>query len=118
MLIADLVGITGSFSTAYGAHTGIATLPLKYYGNDDQKTRYLNGLVSGDIKGAYCLTEPDSGSDANSAKSKAKLSDDKKHYIINGQKMWISNGGFADLYIVFAKIDIDTILTAFLIERS
>ena len=85
MLIADLVGITGSFSTAYGAHTGIATLPLNYYGNDDQKSRYLNGLVSGDIKGAYCLTEPDSGSDANSAKSKAKLSEDKNHYIINGQ---------------------------------
>ena len=118
MLIADLVGITGSFSTAYGAHTGIATLPLNYYGNDDQKSRYLNGLVSGDIKGAYCLSEPDSGSDANSAKSKAKLSEDKNHYIINGQKMWISNGGFADLYIVFAKIDKDKTLTAFIIERS
>ena len=118
MLIADIVGITGSFSTAYGAHTGIATLPLKYYGNDSQKEKFLTGLVSGDIKGAYCLTEPDSGSDANSAKSRAKLTNDKKNYIINGQKMWISNGGFADLYIVFAKIDDDKNLTAFLIEKT
>ena len=118
MLIADIVGITGSFSTAYGAHTGIATLPLKYYGNDPQKEKFLTGLVSGDIKGAYCLTEPDSGSDANSAKSRAKLTSDKKNYIINGQKMWISNGGFADLYIVFAKIDDDKNLTAFLIEKT
>ena len=118
MLIADIVGITGSFSTAYGAHTGIATLPLKYYGNDSQKEKFLTGLVSGDIKGAYCLTEPDSGSDANSAKSRAKLTSDKKNYIINGQKMWISNGGFADLYIVFAKIDDDKNLTAFLIEKT
>ena len=105
MLIADIVGITGSFSTAYGAHTGIATLPLKYYGNDEQKEKYLNGLVSGELKGAYCLTEPNSGSDANSGRSRATLSKDKSKYIINGQKMWISNGGFADLFIVFAKID-------------
>ena len=118
MLIADIVGITGSYSTAYGAHTGIATLPLKYYGNDDQKEKFLKGLVSGDIKGAYCLTEPDSGSDANSGKSKAKLNSDKSKYIINGQKMWISNGGFADLFIVFAKIDNDKNLTAFLIEKT
>ena len=118
MLIADIVGITGSFSTAYGAHTGIATLPLKYYGNDSQKEKFLTGLVSGDIKGAYCLTEPDSGSDANSAKSRAKLTSNKKNYVINGQKMWISNGGFADLYIVFAKIDDDKNLTAFLIEKT
>ncbi len=118
MLIADIVGITGSFSTAYGAHTGIATLPLKYYGSDEQKEKFLKGLVSGEIKGAYCLTEPDSGSDANSAKSSAKLSDDKTKYIINGQKMWISNGGFADLFIVFAKINDDKNLTAFLVEKT
>ena len=118
MLIADIVGITGSFSTAYGAHTGIATLPLKYYGNDKQKETFLKGLVSGELKGAYCLTEPDSGSDANSGKSKAKLNSDKTNYIISGQKMWISNGGFADLFIVFAKIDDDKNLTAFLVEKS
>ena len=118
MLIADIVGTTGSFSTAYGAHTGIATLPLKYYGTEEQKNKYLPGLVSGDIKGAYCLTEPDSGSDANSAKSRAKLSDDKNNYIINGQKMWISNAGFADLFIVFAKIDSDKYLSAFLVEKG
>ena len=118
MLIADIVGSTGSFSTAYGAHTGIATLPLKYYGTEEQKNKYLPGLVSGDIKGAYCLTEPDSGSDANSAKSRAKLSDDKNNYIINGQKMWISNAGFADLFIVFAKIDSDKYLSAFLVEKG
>mgnify|MGYP001356475386 CR=1 FL=1 len=118
MLIADIVGITGSFSTAYGAHTGIATLPLKYYGNEDQKKKFLTGLVSGELKGAYCLTEPDSGSDANSGKSKAILNSDKSKYIINGQKMWISNGGFADIYIVFAKIDDDKNLTAFIVEKS
>lgn len=118
MLIADIVGITGSFSTAYGAHTGIATLPLKYYGNEDQKKKFLTGLVSGELKGAYCLTEPDSGSDANSGKSKAILNSDKSKYIINGQKMWISNGGFADIYIVFAKINDDKNLTAFIVEKS
>ena len=118
MLIADIVGITGSFSTAYGAHTGIAILPLKYYGNEIQKEKYLTGLVSGKIKGAYCLTEPDSGSDANSGKTKATLTSDKKYYNINGQKMWITNGGFADLFIVFAKIENDKLLSAFLIEKT
>ena len=118
MLIADIIGITGSFSTAYGAHTGIATLPLNYYGTNAQKKKYLPGLVSGEIMGAYCLTEPDSGSDANAAKSRAVLSKDKKSYIINGQKMWITNGGFADLLTVFAKIDNDKYLSAFLIEKD
>tara|TARA_B100001105_G_scaffold120089_1_gene96274 strand:+ start:1 stop:1530 length:1530 start_codon:yes stop_codon:yes gene_type:complete len=118
MLIADIIGITGSFSTAYGAHTGIATLPLNYYGTDKQKAKYLPGLVSGDIMGAYCLTEPDSGSDANAAKSRAVLSKDKKSFIINGQKIWITNAGFADLLTVFAKIDNDKYLSAFLIEKN
>jgi len=118
MLIADIVGITGSFATAYGAHTGIAILPLNYYGTDEQKAKYLPGLVSGDIMGAYCLTEPDSGSDANAAKSRAVLSKDKKSFIINGQKMWITNAGFADLLTVFAKIDNDKYLSAFLIEKD
>ncbi len=118
MLIADKIGAAGSFSTAFGAHTGIGTLPILYYGTEEQKQKYLPGLASGEIKACYCLTEPDSGSDANSGKTKAKLTDDGKHYIINGQKMWISNGGFADLFIVFAKIDDDKNLTAFIVEKE
>lgn len=118
MLIADEIGATGSFSTAYGAHTGIGTLPILYYGNEEQKKKYLPKLASGEWKSCYCLTEPDAGSDANSGKTKAVLTDDGKHYIINGQKMWISNGGFADLLIVFAKIDDDKKLTAFLVEKT
>ncbi len=118
MLIADIVGSTGSFSTAYGAQTAIATLPILYYGTEDQKSKYLPKLVSGEWKGAYCLSEPDSGSDANAAKTRAKLSSDKKHYLINGQKMWITNGGISDLYIVFAKIDDDKNLSAFIVEKS
>ncbi|MEQ9374839.1 MAG: acyl-CoA dehydrogenase family protein [Imperialibacter sp.] len=118
MLIADIVSSAGSFSTAYGAHTGIATLPILYYGNEDQKNKYIPKLASGEWKGAYCLTEPDAGSDANSGKTKAVLSSDGKHYLITGQKMWISNGGFADFFIVFAKIDDDKNLTAFLVERT
>ena len=118
MLIADEIGATGSFSTAYGAHTGIGTLPVLYYGNEEQKKKYLPLLASGEWKSCYCLTEPDAGSDANSGKTKAVLSEDGKHYIINGQKMWISNGGFADLLIVFAKIDDDKKLTAFLVEKT
>ncbi|MDA0197106.1 MAG: acyl-CoA dehydrogenase family protein [Bacteroidetes bacterium] len=118
MLIADKIGAAGSFSTAYGAHTGIGTLPILYYGTQEQKLKYLPGLASGQTKAYYCLTEPDAGSDANSGKSKATLTPDGKHYLINGQKMWISNGGFADLFIVFAKIDDDKNLTAFLVERS
>jgi len=118
MLIADEIGATGSFSTAYGAHTGIGTLPILYYGNEEQKKKYLPKLASGEWKSCYCLTEPDAGSDANSGKTKATLTPDGKHYIINGQKMWISNGGFADMLIVFAKIDDDKKLTAFLVEKT
>ncbi|MEP1095221.1 MAG: acyl-CoA dehydrogenase family protein [Cyclobacteriaceae bacterium] len=118
MLIADIMAAAGSFSTAYGAHTGIGTLPILYYGTEDQKKKYLPKLASGEWKACYCLTEPDSGSDANSAKTKATLSDDGKHYLINGQKMWITNAGFADLLIVFAKIDDDKKLSAFIAERT
>ncbi len=118
MLIADIISSGGSFSTAYGAHTGIATLPILYYGTEEQKTKYLPKLASGEWKGAYCLTEPDAGSDANSGKTKAVLSPDGKQYLITGQKMWISNGGFANLFIVFAKIGDDKNLTAFLVERT
>jgi alkylation response protein AidB-like acyl-CoA dehydrogenase len=118
MLIADAVSSGGSFSTAYGAHTGIGTLPILYYGTEEQKRKYLPKLASGEWKASYCLTEPDAGSDANSGKTSAKLSADGKHYLINGQKMWISNAGFADLFIVFAKIDNDKKLTAFIAEKT
>ncbi len=118
MLMADIIAASGSFSTAYGAHTGIGTLPILYYGTEEQKQKYLPKLTSGEWKASYCLTEPDAGSDANSGKTKAKLTDDGKNYLINGQKMWISNAGFAELFIVFAKIDDDKNLTAFLVEKS
>jgi len=118
MLIADKIGAAGSFSTAFGAHTGIGTLPILYYGSEEQKKKYLSGLASGEIMACYCLTEPDAGSDANSGKTKATLTPDGKHYLISGQKMWISNAGFADLFIVFAKIEDDKNLTAFIIEKE
>jgi alkylation response protein AidB-like acyl-CoA dehydrogenase len=122
MLVAEATGAGNSFSVALSAHTGIGTLPILYYGNEAQKTKYLPKLASGEWKAAYCLTEPDSGSDANSGKTKAILSQDGKHYVVNGQKMWITNGGFADILIVFAKIEengqTDKNLTAFIIEKS
>lgn len=118
MLIADIIGAAGSFSTTYGAHTGIGTLPILYYGTEDQKQKYLPKLATGEWAACYCLTEPDAGSDANSGKTKATLSGDGKHYMITGQKMWISNAGFADLFIVFAKIENDKNLTAFIIEKT
>ncbi|MFN3850894.1 MAG: acyl-CoA dehydrogenase family protein [Spirosomataceae bacterium] len=118
MLVAESLGTGHSFSVAQSAHTGIGTLPIVYYGNEEQKAKYLPLLASGEWKAAYCLTEPDSGSDANAGKTKAVLSADGKHYIINGQKMWITNGGFAELFIVFAKIDDDKNLTAFIVEKS
>ncbi len=107
-----------SFSVAYSAHTGIGTLPILYYGTEDQKQKYVSKLATGEFVGAYCLTEPGAGSDANSGKTKAVLSEDGKHYVINGQKMWITNGGIADLFIVFAKIDDDKNLSAFIIEAD
>jgi alkylation response protein AidB-like acyl-CoA dehydrogenase len=118
MLVAEATGAGHSFSVALSAHTGIGTLPIVYYGNDEQKAKYLPKLATGEWKAAYCLTEPDSGSDANSGKTKAKLTEDGKFYTVTGQKMWITNGGFADLYIVFAKIDDDKNLSAFIVERS
>lgn len=118
MLVAEVIGAGHSVAVALSAHTGIGTLPIVYYGNEEQKKKYLPKLATGEYKAAYCLTEPDSGSDANSGKTKAKLSADGKHYIINGQKMWITNGGFADIYIVFAKIDNDKNLSAFIVERA
>jgi len=118
MLIADIIGASGSFSTTYGAHTGIGTLPILYYGTEEQKQKYLPKLAAGEWAACYCLTEPDAGSDANSGKTKATLSADGKTYLLNGQKMWISNAGFADLFIVFAKIEDDKNLTAFIVEKT
>lgn len=119
LLVCDyLSGATGSLGTAFGAHTGIGTLPILYYGTEEQKQKYLPLLTSGEWFGSYCLTEPEAGSDANSGKTKAVLSDDGKHYKISGQKMWISNAGFAELFIVFARIEDDKNITAFIIEKS
>ncbi len=118
MLSADKLGAGYSFSVAFSAHTGIGTLPLVYYGNEEQKQRYLPKLASGELIASYCLTEPNAGSDANSGTTKAVLSEDGKHYILNGQKMWITNGGFADVQTVFAKIDNDRVHSAFIVERE
>lgn len=118
LLATEHLGKGYSFSVAYGAHTGIGTLPLLYYGTEEQKAKYIPKLATGEWKAAYCLTEPGSGSDANSGKTKAVLSEDGKHYILNGQKMWITNGGFANFMTVFAKIDTDDNLSAFLVEAD
>jgi alkylation response protein AidB-like acyl-CoA dehydrogenase len=118
MLVAETTGAGYSFSVAYMAHCGIGTLPIMYYGNEDQRQRYVTKLATGDLIGAYCLTEPGAGSDANSGKTNAKLSEDGKNYIINGQKMWITNAGFADTLVVFAKIDNDRVLSAFIVETD
>lgn len=118
MLVAETTGAGYSFSVAYMAHCGIGTLPIMYYGNEDQRQRYVTKLATGELIGAYCLTEPGAGSDANSGKTNARLSEDGKHYIINGQKMWITNAGFADSLVVFAKIDNDRVLSAFIVERN
>lgn len=118
MLTAEAIGAGHSFAVAFSAHTGIGTLPILYYGTEEQKQKYIPKLASGEWKGCYCLTEPGSGSDANAAKSRAVLSDDGKHYLLNGQKMWITNAGFADIFTVFAKIDKDDTLSAFIVESS
>ncbi|OFV09024.1 acyl-CoA dehydrogenase [Sphingobacterium sp. HMSC13C05] len=118
MLVADAVGGGFSFAVALSAHTGIGTLPILYYGNDAQKAKYIPKLATGEWKASYCLTEPNAGSDANSGRTSAKLNAEGTHYLINGQKMWITNGGFADIFIVFAKIDDDKNLTAFIVEKD
>lgn len=118
MLVADTIGAGHSFAVALSAHTGIGTLPILYYGNKAQKDKYIPKLASGEWKASYCLTEPNSGSDANSGRTKAVLNTEGTHYIINGQKMWITNGGFADIFIVFAKIDDDKNLSAFIVEKG
>lgn len=118
MLAGEVIGAGYSFAVAYSCHTGIGSLPIAYYGNEAQKQKYLSKLATGEWKGAYCLTEPGAGSDANSGKTRAVLSEDGKHYILNGQKMWITNAGFADVMTVFAKIDNDRVLSAFIVERG
>ncbi len=116
-IIPDRIAKCGSFSVSYGAHSGIGTLPLVYFGTAEQKAKYLPKLASGEMIGAYALSENTSGSDALSCRTRATLSPDGKHYLLNGEKMWISNAHFADLFTVFAKIDGDK-FTAFLVERS
>ncbi len=119
MLVCDYIsGATGSFSTAFGAHTGIGTMPITLYGTEAQKQKYVPKLATGEWFGAYCLTEPGAGSDANSGKTKAVLSADKKFYSITGQKMWISNAGFCNMFIVFARIENDKNITGFIVEND
>jgi alkylation response protein AidB-like acyl-CoA dehydrogenase len=115
-VIADHIAKYAGFATTWGGHTGIGTLPLVYFGNDEQKKKYLPKLAAGEIVGAYALSEASSGSDALNCRSRAALSSDGKHYILNGEKMWITNAGFADLFTVFAKVDGEK-FTAFLVER-
>jgi hypothetical protein len=116
-LIGDALGPAGAFTVSFAAHIGIGMLPILYFGTDAQKEKYLPRLINGELKAAYCLTEPGSGSDALAAKTRADLSADGKHYLMTGQKMWISNAGFADIFIVFAKIDGDK-FTGFIVERN
>jgi alkylation response protein AidB-like acyl-CoA dehydrogenase len=119
VLVCDYIsGATGSFSTAFGAHTGIGTMPITLYGTEEQKQKYVPKLASGEWFGAYCLTEPGAGSDANSGKTKAVLSEDGKYYSITGGKMWISNAGFCSLFIVFARIENDKNITGFIVEND
>jgi alkylation response protein AidB-like acyl-CoA dehydrogenase len=119
MLVCDYIsGATGSFSTAFGAHTGIGTMPITLYGTQAQKQKYVPRLASGEWFGSYCLTEPGAGSDANSGKTKAVLSEDGTYYSITGQKMWISNAGFCSLFIVFARIGDDKNITGFIVEND
>jgi alkylation response protein AidB-like acyl-CoA dehydrogenase len=118
MLAAETIGAAYSFSVAFMAHCGIGTLPIMYYGNAEQRQRYIPQLASGELLGAYCLTEPGAGSDANSGNSKAIPTEDGKHYILNGQKMWITNAGFCDTQVVFAKVENDRILSAFVVESN
>jgi len=116
-LLTEKISIDGGFATTHGAHAGIGTLPIVYFGTEAQKKKYLPKLASGEYIGAYCLSEPQAGSDAQNLLTRAELSADGAHYVLNGQKMWITNGGIADLYIVFAKVDGEK-LTAFIVEKN
>ena len=116
-ILTEKISIYGGFATTHGAHAGIGTLPLVYFGTEEQKKKYLPKLASGEYLGAYCLSEPQAGSDAQNLLTRAELNKEGTHYVLNGQKMWITNGGFADLFIVFAKVDGEK-LTAFLVEKT
>ncbi len=118
MLTAETIGAGYSFSVAFMAHCGIGTLPIMYFGNQDQRGKYVTKLATGEFLGAYCLTEPGAGSDANSGKTNAVPSEDGSYYTLNGQKMWITNAGFADIQTVFAKVENDRVLSAFIVERE
>src|SRR3984957_14032000 len=117
MIVAEGVSKDGSYSAWHGAHTGIGTLPLLLFGTEEQKQRYLPKLATAEMVAAYCLSEPQAGSDSLAARTRADLSADGTHYVLSGQKMWITNGGFADLYTVFAKVGGEK-FTAFLVERA
>ena len=116
-VLTEKISIYGGFAVTHGAHAGIGTLPIVYFGTEDQKKKYLPKLASGELIGAYCLSEPQAGSDAQNSLTRAELNKEGTHYILNGQKMWITNGGFADLYVVFAKVDGEK-FTAFIVERK
>lgn len=118
LLFGEAISTGFSFATTIGAQTSIGSLPIVYYGTEEQKAKYLPKIASAEFKASYALTEPGAGSDANSGKTKAVLTDDGSHYLLNGQKMWITNGGFADIFIVFAKIDNDENLSAFIVEKA
>ncbi|MFO7851624.1 MAG: acyl-CoA dehydrogenase family protein [Bacteroidota bacterium] len=118
MLTAETIGAAYSFSVAFMAHSGIGTLPILYYGNEDQRQRYVSKLVTGELIGTYCLTEPGAGSDANAGITNAIPSEDGSHYILNGQKMWATNAGFADVQTIFAKIENDRVLSAFIVDAN
>ncbi len=116
-VLTEKLSIYGGFAVTHGAHSGIGTLPIVYFGTEEQKKKYLPKLATGELIGAYCLSEPQAGSDAQNSLTRAELNAEGTHYVLNGQKMWITNGGFADLYVVFAKIDGEK-FTAFIVERS
>jgi len=118
LICEEISSLTGSIATAFGAHTGIGTLPILLYGSEEQKLHYLPKIASGEWMSCYNLTEPDAGSDANSGKTKAVLTEDGEHYEITGQKIWISNAGFADVFIVFARIEDDNNITGFIFEKE
>jgi alkylation response protein AidB-like acyl-CoA dehydrogenase len=116
-VLTEKLSIYGGFAVTHGAHAGIGTLPIVYFGTEAQKKKYLPKLATGEWIGAYCLSEPQAGSDAQNSLTRAELNKEGTHYILNGQKMWITNGGFADVYIVFAKVDGEK-FTAFIVERT
>jgi len=116
-VLTEKLSIYGGFAVTHGAHAGIGTLPIVYFGTEEQKKKYLPRLATGELIGAYCLSEPQAGSDAQNSLTRAELNSEGTHYVLNGQKMWITNGGFADLYIVFAKIDGEK-FSAFIVERT